>query len=147
MNAHIQDVTSQPVATANPNYEDPALYGDLDVVDSAATLVDDEDDDEDPLVLELTRPYTFGGSTFEKLDLHGLESLKAGDLKRTAKLYMKLYPAANPATLESNMEYTFLIASRVLSQPLEFFDGLPARDAISLKTSIVGFLYGADGVD
>ena len=147
MNAHIQDKANQPVAAANPNYEDPALYSNLDAVDSAATLVDDEDDDEDPLVLELTKPYTFGGSTFERLDLHGLESLKAGDLKRTAKLYMKLYPAANPATLESNMEYTFLIASRVLSQPLEFFDGLPARDAISLKTSIVGFLYGADGVD
>ena len=97
--------------------------------------------------MELTAPYTFGGVTYEKLNLHGLEGLKAGDLKRTTKLYMKLHPAANPATLESNLEFTFLIASRILAQPLEFFDELPARDAIALKTSIVGFLYGADGTD
>lgn len=149
MNAHVSPAQEAPKPTAA--YEDPALYGGLDEPSPAVPFSDadaeDEDEDEDPLVLELTTPYTFGGVTYEKLDLHGLEGLKAGDLKRTTKLYMKLHPAANPATLESNLEFTFLIASRILAQPLEFFDELPARDAIALKTSIVGFLYGADGTD
>lgn len=150
MNAHISSVQEAPKPTAAYGvYEDPALYGGMDEPSPAVPFsdADAESEDEDPLVLELTAPYTFGGATYDKLDLHGLEGLKAGDLKRTAKLYMKLHPAANPATLESNLEYTFLIASRVLAQPLEFFDDLPARDAIALKTSIVGFLYGADGTD
>lgn len=143
MNAHVSPAQEAPKPTAA--YEDPALYGGLDEPSPAVPFPDA--DAEDPLVLELTTPYTFGGVTYEKLDLHGLEGLKAGDLKRTTKLYMKLHPAANPATLESNLEFTFLIASRILAQPLEFFDELPARDAIALKTSIVGFLYGADGTD
>ena len=147
MNAHVSPAQEAPKQTAA--YEDPALYGGLDEPSPAVPFpdADAEDEDEGPLVLELTTPYTFGGVTYEKLDLHGLEGLKAGDLKRTTKLYMKLHPAANPATLESNLEFTFLIASRILAQPLEFFDELPARDAIALKTSIVGFLYGADGTD
>lgn len=147
MNAHVSPAQEAPKPTAA--YEDPALYGSLDEPSPAVPFpdADAEDEDEDPLVLELTTPYTFGGVTYEKLNLHGLEGLKAGDLKRTTKLYMKLHPAANPATLESNLEFTFLIASRILAQPLEFFDELPARDAIALKTSIVGFLYGADGTD
>ena len=87
------------------------------------------------------------GKEYTELDLHGLESLKASDLMRTSKLYTKLHPAANPATMETNMEYAFFIASRVLGQPFDFFEGLPARDAISLKTSVVGFFFSGDGED
>ena len=148
MNAHI--ATNTTVLNAAPGaYEDPALYGALDDAQTAEAPADDTEDEasEDQLNLKLITPLTFGGVTYETLDLHGLESLKAGDLKRVSKLYMKLHPAANPATLESNLEFTFLIASRILAQPLEFFDSLSARDAIALKTVVVGFLFNADGTD
>ena len=41
--------------------------------------------------------------------------------------------------------YCELLAARVTGKPLEFFQRLPARDAIALKSKIVGFLYGGDG--
>ena len=43
------------------------------------------------------------------------------------------------------MGYCELLAARVTGKPLEFFQRLPARDAIALKSKIVGFLYGGDG--
>ena len=45
------------------------------------------------------------------------------------------------------MTYCVLLAQRVSKLPLEFFNDLPARDAIQLKTLVTNFLYGGDGED
>ena len=37
------------------------------------------------------------------------------------------------------------MAARVTGKPLEFFQQLPAREAVKLKNLVVGFLYGEVG--
>ena len=37
------------------------------------------------------------------------------------------------------------MAARVAHLPLEFFERLPAKEAIKLKGIVVGFLYGGAG--
>ena len=41
--------------------------------------------------------------------------------------------------------YSCYLAARVSGLPVEFFQGLPAREAIKLKNVVTGFLYGGDG--
>ena len=41
-------------------------------------------------------------------------------------------------------EYICFIASRASDQPIEFFKGLPPRDAVRLKNKVTSFFYGED---
>ena len=43
------------------------------------------------------------------------------------------------------IEYAQFMAARVAHLPLEFFERLPAKEAIKLKGIVVGFLYGGAG--
>lgn len=43
------------------------------------------------------------------------------------------------------MGFCNILAARVTKLPLEFFERLPAKDAVALKSKVVGFLYGGDG--
>lgn len=106
-----------------------------------------EDTGEVELVLKLTKPYKFDGQTYTEVDLHGLEDVTAGVLERVGKIFAKKKPGVNPALMEMDLTYCTLLAQRVSKLPLEFFDGLPARDAINLKTLVTNFLYGGDGED
>ena len=45
---------------------------------------------------------------------------------------------------EMSVQYACYIASRVADKPVEFFTGLPAKDAIKLKNIVTGFIFGAD---
>ncbi|MDY2977956.1 MAG: phage tail assembly protein [Oscillospiraceae bacterium] len=97
------------------------------------------------LLLKLKKPYVFDGVTYTAIDLSGLENVTAGTLENVGKILAKRSPGLNPATLEMEMSFCNLLAARVTNQKLEFFERLPARDAVALKSMIVGFLYGGDG--
>lgn len=97
------------------------------------------------LLLKLKKPYVFDGVTYTEIDLSGLENVTAGTLENVGKILSKRSPGLNPATLEMEMSFCNLLAARVTNQKLEFFELLPARDAVALKSMIVGFLYGGDG--
>lgn len=97
------------------------------------------------LIIKLSKPYKFDGETYETLDLTPIEDATGDDLRKAAKLLSKKEPGQNPATLEMTMDYAFIMAARACKKPLEFFDGLPAKDAVAVKTAVVGFLYAGDG--
>lgn len=97
------------------------------------------------LVLKLSKPYVFEGRTYEELDLSGLENSTAGDLAQAAKITSKKHRGLNPATLEMATEYAATIGHLMTKLPLEFFERMPAKDAIALKGLVVGFLFNADG--
>lgn len=97
------------------------------------------------LVLKLSKPYVFEGRTYEELDLSDLENATAGDLAQAAKITTKKYRGLNPATLEMATEYAATIGHLMTKLPLEFFERMPAKDAIALKGLVVGFLFNADG--
>ena len=108
---------------------------------------DAEDTEPEDLVLRFGKPYKFGGMEYTEVDLSGLEDVTAGVLENVGKIVSKKSPGLNPALLEMSMQFCTHLAQRVAKLPLEFFAGLPAKEAIKLKTMVTNFLYGGDGED
>ena len=67
------------------------------------------------------------------------------DLVQVAKITSRKHRGLNAATLEMTAEYTAVMGHLVAKLPLEFFEHMPAKDAIALKGKVVGFLFNADG--
>ena len=108
---------------------------------------DGEDTEPEDLVLRFGKPYKFGGQEYTEVDLSGLEDVTAGMLENVGKIAAKKNPGMNPALQEMSLTFCTYLAQRVAKLPLEFFTGLPAKEAIKLKTMVTGFLYGGDGED
>ena len=111
-------------------------------MDTALLAENDENTaaEENALVMKLDKPFTFEGQTYTEVDLSGLEDTTAADLQAVGRFVTKKNPAANPATVDAQF-----MAARVAHLPLEFFERLPAKEAIKLKGIVVGFLYGGAG--
>lgn len=104
-----------------------------------------QEDQEISLVLKFRKPFSFDGKQYTEVDLSGLEDATAKDLEAVGRILEKQAKSTNPATMEMTMGYAQLLANRVTGLPLEFFKNLPAKEAMALKTTVVGFLYGGDG--
>ena len=131
MNAHISDPNVLEPAAQNPqNFE---------LTPAAAPDTEDQED----LVLRFQKPYSFEGETYTEVDLSGLEDLSAADLCKVGKMVKKI-DGVDPIA-EMSLPYAIYMAARVTGKPLEFFQQLPAREAIKLKNLVAGFLYGGDG--
>ena len=131
MNAHIAD----------PNVLDPAAQNPQNFELTPAAAPDTEDQED--LVLRFKKPYSFEGETFTEVDLSGLEDLSAADLCKVGKMVKKI-DGVDPIA-EMSLPYAIFMAARVTGKPLEFFQQLPAREAVKLKNLVVGFLYGEVG--
>lgn len=127
------------------NKLDTAERADMEAMEAQAGAEDGEDTEPEDLVLKLSKPYVFEGRTYTEVDLSDLENATAGDMARAAKITSKKYRGLNPATLEMTTEYATTMGHLVTKLPLEFFERMPAKDAIAMKGKIVGFLFGADG--
>ena len=131
MNAHIADPNVLEPAAQNPqNFE---------LTPAAAPDTEDQED----LVLRFQKPYSFEGETYTEVDLSGLEDLSAADLCKVGKMVKKI-DGVDPIA-EMSLPYAIFMAARVTGKPLEFFQQLPAREAVKLKNLVVGFLYGEVG--
>ena len=108
---------------------------------------DGEDTELEDLVLRFGKPYKFGGQEYTEVDLSGLEDVTAGMLENVGKIAAKKNPGMNPALQEMSLTFCTYLAQRVAKLPLEFFTGLPAKEAIKLKALVTNFLYGGDGED
>ncbi len=106
-----------------------------------------EDTEPEDLVLRFNKPYKFGGVEYTEVDLSGLEDVTAGVLESVGKIVAKKNPGMNPALQEMSMTFCTYLAQRVAKLPLDFFTGLPAKEAIKLKAMVTNFLYAGDGED
>ena len=97
------------------------------------------------LQVKFRKPYRFEGKDYDGVDLSGLEDTTAAALENVGRILLKKRPGLNPSTIEMTMEYANLLASRVTHLPEEFFERLPAKEAMKVKTTVVGFLYGGGG--
>lgn len=125
--------------------------GQEEILAAEATMTEavQEEGAEDAVDLQVKfrKPYRFEGKDYDGVDLSGLEDTTAAALENVGRILLKKRPGLNPSTIEMTMEYASLLASRVTSLPVEFFERLPAREAMKIKTTVVGFLYGGDGED
>lgn len=93
-------------------------------------------------VLTLSKDYNFEGKIYKEVDLSGLEDIKAIDMIEASKLYER--SGGFSIAPELQMEYAMIIASKAAKKPVEFFYGLPPRDAIAVKNRVTRFFYGRD---
>lgn len=123
--------------------------GQEEILAAEETQATKGEDNEEALNLHIKfrKPYRFEGQDYDGVDLTGLEDLTAGVLENVGRTLLKKRPGLNPSTIEMTMEYANLLAARVAGKPLEFFERLPAKEAMKIKTAVVGFLYGGDGED
>lgn len=100
-------------------------------------------EEEESLQVRFRKPYHFEGKDYDSVDLSGLEDTTAEDLAVVGRSVTKT-GAVTPMP-EMTMDFVLEICARVCGLPIEFFKGLPARDAIRVKNKVTGFLYGGDG--
>ena len=126
---------------------DTAERADMEALEAQAGAEDGEDTEPEDLILRFAKPYKFGGQEYTEVDLSGLEDVTAGVLENVGKIAAKKNPGMNPALQEMSLTFCTYLAQRVAKLPLEFFTGLPAKEAIKLKALVTNFLYGGDGED
>ena len=124
-----------------------AERADMEAMEAQARAEGGEDTEPEDLILRFAKPYKFGGQEYTEVDLSGLEDVTAGVLESVGKITAKKNPGMNPALQEMSLTFCTYLAQRVAKLPLEFFTGLPAKEAIKLKTLVTNFLYGGDGED
>jgi hypothetical protein len=132
------------------NKLDAAERAELEAVQAAQAEIGTEDGENaepEGLILRFAKPYKFGGQEYTEVDLSGLEDVTAGVLESVGKITAKKNPGMNPALQEMSLTFCTYLAQRVAKLPLEFFTGLPAKEAIKLKAMVTNFLYGGDGED
>lgn len=129
------------------NKLDTAERENMEALEAQAGAEDGEDTEPEDLILRFAKPYKFGGQEYTEVDLSGLEDVTAGVLESVGKITAKKNPGMNPALQEMSLTFCTYLAQRVAKLPLEFFTGLPAKEAIKLKAMVTNFLYGGDGED
>lgn len=115
----------------------------MDTMENRANLPEEELDQEERLVFKFGKPYVFEGKEFLEVDLSGLENTTAADLSAVNKILSKS-GTVSPVP-EMSMDFAIYMAARVAHLPVEFFQRMPSREAIRLKNTVTGFLYGGDG--
>ena len=123
--------------------------GQEEILAAEEAQVPQGEDNEEALDLHIKfrKPYRFEGQDYAGVDRSGLEDLTAGALENVGRALLKKRPGLNPSTIEMTMDYATMLAAKVTSKPLEFFDHLPAQEIMKVKNTVVGFLYGGDGED
>ncbi|KZL88715.1 phage tail assembly protein [Clostridium magnum] len=91
------------------------------------------------LLIKFNKPYVFEGQSYTEIDLSSIENISTKDLVAVDKLF---YQTGNIApSSEMSLAYACIVASKAAGKPLEFFNQLPAKEGIKVKTAVVSFLY------
>lgn len=94
-------------------------------------------------IIRFKKPYRFEGYEYTEVDLSRLEDMTANDMIAVGKQYNQRN-GENTATPEVTLEYAMLMAARAAKLPLEFFYGMPMKEATMVKRCVVSFLFGSD---
>lgn len=99
----------------------------------------EEADDEVEMYVKFSKPYVFEDDTYEGLDMSCLENLTTDDLTEIEKKFYKQGIASfNP---ENTATYAKIVAWKATGLPIEFFNQLPIKDMMKIKSRVVNFFY------
>lgn len=113
-------------------------------VDATAS-VDSGENEEVSMVITFKKPYKFEGKEYTEIDLSGLDDLQASDMIAVNKYMQRTSGGGSIDVMpEVSMEYACVFASKAAKLPIEFFTGLPPREAMKVKNRVMGFLFGSD---
>lgn len=112
----------------------------MEAAENAASV---DTEDEVSMVIKFKKPYRFEGKEYTEVDLTGLDDLTGADMIAVNK-YMQRTSSGIDVMPEVSLEYACVLASKAAKQPIEFFTGLPPREAMRVKNRVMGFLFGSD---
>ena len=105
----------------------------------AAENAEDADDPEIDMYVKFSKPYRFEDETYEGIDMSCLDNLNSRDLGDIEKKFYKQGVASfNP---ENTATYAKIVAQRATGLPIEFFEQLPIKDMLKIKSRVVNFFY------
>lgn len=120
------------------------LAMEAEAVENTAS-VDVEATEEESMVIKFKKPYIFEKKEYTELDLSGLDDMTGADMIAVNKIMKRLSPGGGIDVMpEVSMEYACVFASKATKLPIEFFTGLPPREAMKVKNRVVGFLFGSE---
>lgn len=94
---------------------------------------------EDFWIIPLKKPVRFEGETYDRIDLTGLNEIKAADM---VAINRRMTRSGNvDATQELTLEYAMNMANLATGLPLEFFDQLPPYAAMAIRGRVTSFLF------
>lgn len=98
-----------------------------------------EKKEENDLIINLKTPIKFEGQQYDRIDLSGLNDIKAKDM---IDINRRMAKGGNAdSTPELSLEYALNMANVVTGIPLEFFEQLPPRAALETRGRVTGFLF------
>lgn len=100
---------------------------------------DQETVEENEFLLVFDKPVIFEGRSYKEVDLSGLQDLTAETLSNLERNFSK--KGISSIQPEVSVSYAIMLAPTVCELPIEFFQVLPAKEAIKLKNMVVGFFY------
>lgn len=104
-----------------------------------ATEHRDNDDGDLPAYVRFSRPYVFEEETFDGIDMSCLEGISTRDMMEIEKRFYRFgITSMNP---ENTLAYAKLVMQKASGLPIEFFEGLPAKEMMKIKGKVVSFFY------
>lgn len=138
--APVQGIEGQPDLA--PVQQEPDIIQDAAMAPTPAQDAKPQAQEDPESYVRFSKPYPFEGKNYAGIDLGGMEQLSAKDMIEAEK-YLSKKGIISPIP-EMTMEYVGFIANRATGQPIEFFKGLPPKDATKVKNAVTGFFYGED---
>ena len=98
-------------------------------------ILTNEQEDESSTLVKFSKDYT-------EVDLSGMDDLSAEDMIAADRYLTR--SGSFSVMPEMTLEYACFIAARAAKQPIEFFRGLPPKDALKVKNRVTSFFYSED---
>ena len=100
--------------------------------------------EDETLVVVFVKPYKFEGKEYAEIDLSALEDISAADMIEASKIIKRTSGGSVDVMPEVTLEYACVLSAQATKMPIEFFTGLPPREAMKVKNKVMGFLFGQD---
>ena len=96
------------------------------------------------LIIQLSKEYTFEGEKVSEIDFSGLEDVTAKDMMRANKTLARTGGSTGDLVPEITLSYALVIAEECTKYPIAFYEKLNPRDAMKVRTAVVGFMFGEE---
>lgn len=93
-------------------------------------------------VVTFSKPFTFEGETYEKIDLSRIEDLTGAQLCNCERQFEQ--GGSVSALKEMNFEFCMIVAAEVSKLPIEFFKALPAKDGNKIRQVVSTYFFQQD---
>lgn len=92
--------------------------------------------------VEFKKPFTFEDSTYDGVDMSGLEEMTGRQYCDAVKRFTN---AGNIDTLmQTNPYFACIVGSMVTKLPIEFFQSLPARELNAVKNQVSRYFFSQE---